>query len=349
MPKLTFSVRPALLLGLLLTACTGTPNDDLVPVRLIVADAGGLRVVTTGATPGLSAPVAGTQGALVVRTLSGGQQVAVLFPDRVEVRDAQQDSLPVVRTLPTPTDFTLPTPAPLAPCYTRMGIDAGRTRLALLSACSNQTQAAAFINTRTGVAWSQTLPAPGSDPAYTFVALTGPEGSEQLTAVRRAPSGNTEVLRADRDNAFGAVAFTTGPLNDAAVFLGRVYAASIVDPLGVREIEATKLGAPLNGIQSRSDRLYSDANLLISYDDSAKTLTFTDSGNRKAVAINTYSVPDVTVAPDGFAYALTDYGSGANTITRYDTVLGLNGRPFDPTSLVGGLQGARSITWSVAQ
>lgn len=329
-----------LLLSLTLTACTGTIEEPL-PVRLVVADATGLRTVGTTLSPNASAAVAGTQGALVVRTLAGGQQVAVLFPDRVEVRDARQDNLPLVQTLPRPAGLD-------TPCYTKMNVDAGRTRLALLSSCPNtQTPVAAFINTRNGVAWSQVIPAPNVDPNFTFVVLTGPEGSEQLTALRRTIGGGTEVLRADRNTTFQQNgAFTTGALNDAAVFLGRVYAASNVDPLGVLEVEGGKLGARLNDIQNRSDRLFSDARLLISYDDAAKSLTFSDGG-RKAVVVNSQTVPDVTVAPDGFAYALTDAGSGANAITRYDTVQGLTGRPFDSTGLGVTLQAARSITWTV--
>lgn len=337
--------RPLLIaLGLALSACTGTPEGS-VPVRLVVLESpqnapADLRVIDPGDVSGglkEGPPLAAGQGAIGVQTLAGVNRLAVVYPDHVDVVQVTDNGSPDGSGLDLQKLSTLPTPqrtsdgATLKPCYSSVRGDDSRTLLVLLSACAGQAQQVVVLNTSSTdptASWWRDLPAPYQDPAQTFVAVNG--GS--VTVARPNPAAGFDVFRDARNDTPGLTLplrynVPTTLIRDLANYKGLVYAAT---DAGVFPVNDGALGAAF--LTPRANHLFSDGDLLASWNDTPQLIFARNSQNNAANPLYAYDVRGMAAPPDGYAYVLSGTG-----ITRYDVLVGLsspnNPNQFNPFTL----------------
>ena len=327
-PNIRLFLKPtilALLAPLLLAACTGT-TEPQPSARLGLINAGGaeLRVVT----PGEAALVQPVSGAVDLEVLPGGSRLLIAFKDRAELRDASLGSV-----------TALPTPAGVTPCYVRLRASPARDRIAALSDCGQGAAQQLVVYRSDGsLAFVATLPPPSptSSDLSRFAVTTG----QAVWLARPATGGGSELIRADEN---GVQVVTNPPLNanvsDLAMRGSSLYAAT---DSGVREVSLSDGSLSQNvALNTGANRLYGSDRLLGAWLSGAgsQALTIWD-GTRSGAASYPSDLRDLSFAPDGHAYALT-----GSTLTRLDTVTGLNQNGWQSSEVASGLNDARAVTW----
>ena len=335
MPRITFL---ALLLPVLLAACTGTTEGGVI-IRLAVLSG-------TGAGANLSAVDVGTAGtklstsvpgAVDIETLPGGNQIAVLYGDHLELRDANFAN---TVTLPVPTTggFT--------PCFVKLETSIARDRLAALSDCGGGAlQQVAVWRSDGTLSFSATLGAPTPvDPLDTHIAVQG----DTLWAAHPAVGLGSELLQVTRNidgTSTLAPAIATPNLYDLAFYNSVLYAATgngvqsltqsgVLTPLPVGTPGASQLGT-LNSSLYTSDRL------LASWYDSGSAPLQVWNGSQIGIPAYYTGLRDVTFAPDATLYTLN-----AATLTQYDTTFGLVGNGWRAVDLAS-FADPRAVTWLI--
>lgn len=351
----------ALLTGLL-SACTGLVEENVSGTRLAVLNGGGtslgyldlkdLKASDKPRPTSLQGPVA-VEGGVDLATLSGGRSLALTRAVGIEQRGVD---------LNDPQPFAPLTPTP---CLTQTAQSAARDRLLTLSQCvANGPQTLALYRADRSLVWTTTLsvtpPIPETDTPPTRLAVRGDTGIVSRAALR----GGSEV-----------VVVTTRPLNDpiqdGTPLVGNPQPSASIRDLapsgdliyaatdsGVRPLLATGVPDTQNAVAAfggtRVDRLWAGISgtrtLLAAWRDNALSGTGSEplrlwDGTRTTPAptIDNFSnLRDVTLDLSGGLYALTP-----GTLTRYDTVLGLNQNNWSPALLLGNLNDARSVTWLV--
>ena len=317
----------ALLAPLLLVACTGT-TEPQPSARLGVVNAGGaeLRVVTPGAA---DLPLA-VGGAVDLEVLPGGSRLLIAFADHIELRDASLGGL-----------VTLPTPAGVTPCYVRLRASPARDRVAALSDCGQGAAQQLVVYRSDGsLAFVATLPPPS--PTRSDLSRFTVTGGQAVWLARPATGGGSELIRADEN---GVQVVTNPPLNanvsDLAMRGGSLYAAT---DSGVREVSLQDGSLSQTvALATVANRLYGSDRLLGAWLSGAgsQALIIWD-GTRSGAAFFTSDLRDLSFAPDGNAYALT-----SSTLTRLDTVTGLNQSGWQSSEVGSGLNDARAVTWLI--
>ncbi|MBI0445388.1 hypothetical protein [Deinococcus sp. DB0503] len=365
-PRLTF----LLLLPGFMAACTGT-DEGTLPTRLAVLTDGGatLRSATTGSgtvTPPTEVSV-GVDGGVSLETLPGAKRVALTRRAAIESRDANfADVQPFA-----PTGFA-------TTCLIASVMNAPRDRLLTLSQCPNGPQQLALYRVGTDstngtLVWTALLPvftppANTSDVPPIRLALT----RENVTNVgvvdigvvaRPALAGGSEVIRVAPEAVGNTTAVASTPVPTPAIrdlapaANGVIYAAT---DTGIQPLSGT--GVP-NGAatltafgKTRFDRLWTSAssgtsgNLFAAWRDTALSGNSSEplrlwNGTAGSSAVTVAYIPelrDVTIALDGYLYALT-----RTALTRYDTVRGFQQGYWSPENLLSGLKDARAVAWLV--
>ncbi|WP_161881409.1 hypothetical protein [Deinococcus alpinitundrae] len=326
---LTLGLLPALL-----SACTGT-TEDAVTIRLaVLAGTGGaatLSAVDVGKVdPQLSVSV---PGALDLETLPGGVGLALLYGDHLEVRNP---NLGAPSTWPNPAD-----PA-FKPCYVKLEASVARDRLAALSDCgSGALQQVVVWRSDGSIAMSATLPAPTpSTPLQTRLAVQG----DVVWAVHPAVGGGSELIRVLR-NTDGSSSLSTPvtlpTVNDLAFYRNVVYAAT---ETGVQTLSDTGTLTALPAaaqLGSAASRLYTNDRLLASWRSTASNPLLIWNGSTTGVPAYFNDLRDLTYAPDGTLYALSDA-----TLSQYDSAYGLAGNGWRGTNLAN-FNNPRAVTWLI--
>lgn len=345
----------ALLLALssLLFACTGT-EENAPALRLAVITDGGatLRTVTpnddASATPVTDNQTLTIAGGVSVDTLPSGNRLALTLAAGIQSLDANLGSAAPFAALP----FT-------ATCLTHTATSAARDRLLTLSECVGGPQELALYRADGTLVWTARLPtflppAPGLDNPPIRLAVRGDVG----VVTRPRVGGGSETLRAAQDKVGDVVAVVSDPLptpaiRDLAPYGNDILAAT---DTGIQTLKATGEpdGVALSAFDAgRYDRLWtgsaSSARLLAAWRSNILSTTASeplwlwDGAKTKAVIV-AYQIDlrDVSLALDGNLYALT-----ATSLTRYDTVFGLQQGNWRPRTLLGTLNDARSVTWVV--
>lgn len=342
-----------LILPLLLAACTGT-EDVTSTLRLAVLTDGGalLRAVTpaadTSATPVTDNGSAALTGGVSLDTLPSGRRLALTGAGGIESRNTD---------LADPQPFAAPGFTPV--CLIQTAASAARDRLLTLSACPNGAQQLALYRENGTLVWTATLPpylppSPGSDTPPIRLAVLGDVG----LVARPRVGGGSEVMRAAQTSAGAARAEVSTPLPTPALRDLAPYAAGVVAATdsGVQRLKASGEPDAATTIaafgQGRFDRLWSGAAgtrpLLAAWrsdqpSGSAQPLLVWDGAATGAATVESLrDLRDLTLAPDGFLYALT-----GTALTRYDTVYGLGQGNWRPRTLLTGLNDARALTWLV--
>ena len=320
----------ALLPALLLAACTGT-TEPQATARLGLVNAGGaeLRTVTPGLTSSdVSQPV---NGAVDMEVLPGGSQLMVAFRDHIELRNASLGSA-----------STLSTPVGVTPCYVRLRASSARDRFAALSDCGSGAAEQLVVYRSDGsLAFFATLPPP--TPSSSDLSRFAVTADQAVWLARPATGGGSELIRTD---ATGVKVVTNPPLSavvyDLAMLGSVLYAAT---DSGVRQVNLADATLSQSvALPGAANRLYGSDRLLGAWLSGAgsQALTIWD-GTRSGAAAFPNDLRDLTFAPDGNAYALT-----GSTLTRLDTVLGLNQGNWQATDVATGLNDARAVTWLTA-
>lgn len=337
----------ALGLILALVACTGTPDDQLAE-RLVIAE-GATTLRTVPLADDTAAPIVSTPATTVfgLGTLGGATRVAVLFADRVEIRDA---NLNVLRSLTVntfiPATTSLPANAPK--CFTKLRVSESGARIAALYSCQSDPgnvndqptspQRLALFNDAGDLLWARDLPG-----AYTYSAarthLAVLNDSENTVIVARPSSvvlGGTDILRFNRNNSTAAnpASFITDPasftlyrvppfspsldtnvqqqpVRDLAVAKGVVYAATAN---GVQSVPLTAGGALGTAVISGgASRVFSgqQGQFLAGWNADSSVLAVTDFTNSQRFT-GVANLGDVTFS-DAYMYVLN-----ADNITRYE-------------------------------
>lgn len=357
MKRSALPILTLLSLPLLLAACTGT-EETTSTLRLALITEGGalLRTVTPG-DDGSAAPITengsvaltgALAGGVTLDTLPSGRRLALTRAGGVESRDVD---------LADPQPFSAPGFTPL--CLIQTATSATRDRLLTLSACPNGPQQLALYRESGTLVWTATLPtflppSPGTDTPPIRLAVLGDVG----LVARPLVGGGSEVMRAAQTSTGATTAEISTPLPTPAIRDLAPYAAGIVAATdsGVQRLKAsgepdaaTTIGAFGQG---RFDRLWSGVagsrSLLAAWrsdqpSGSAQPLQVWDGAATSAATVESLrDLRDLTLAPDGFLYALT-----GTALTRYDTVFGLSQGNWRPRSLLTSLQGARALAWLV--
>jgi hypothetical protein len=338
---LTFNTRlaaPLLTAGLLsalLSACTGTTEEDAVTLRLAVLSGSGaaatLSAVDAGSAPSLNTSVA---NAVDLESLGGGTSLAVLYPDRVELRDASF-AAPKAQANPSDPSFR--------PCYVNLEASASRDRLAALSDCGGGAlQQVAVWRPDGSLAFSATLPGPTpTTPLQTRIAVSG----DTLWAVHPAVGGGSELIRVIRNSDGSASVSTpiaTPTINDLTFYRGVAYAAT---DSGLRTLnEAGALGAvpdtskPPTGAASR---LWADDRLLGAWASGSNTPLSVWNGVKSGLVANFSELRDLVFAPNGTLYTLS-----GTTLTQYDSAFGLADSGWRGKDL-SAFNDPKAVTWLI--
>ena len=328
----------AFLLPALLAACTGTTEGGVI-IRLAVlsgsGDAASLSAVDVG-TPGTRLPTS-VPGAVDIETLPGGNQIAVLYGDHLELRDANFAST-----------TALPNPAAggFRPCFVKLEASTARDRLAALSDCGGGAlQQVAVWRSDGTLSFSATLGAPTpADPQDTHIAVQG----DILWAAHPAVGLGSELLQVTRNidgTSFLAPAIPTANLYDLAYYNNALYAATdngvqsltssgVLTPLPVGTPGAAQLGT-LNSSLYTSDRL------LASWYDTGSAPLQLWNGSQVGIPAYFTDLRDVTFAPDATVYTLN-----AGTLTQYDSTFGLAGNGWRANDLAS-FNNPRAVTWLI--
>ena len=341
-----------LALPLLLAACTGT-EETSAPLRLVLLTDGGsvLRAVTPSGGSGSAVTVTedareSVTGGVNVTTPTGGQRVTLTRAAGTESRAAD---LSDPRAYPDPAD----TPR----CTVRAAQNAARDRLLILSDCGGVQNLAMYQNA--ALQWTAALPtalqpAPGSDTPPTRVAVQGDLG----VVARARLGGGSEVLRAAPASTGDTVAEVSPPvaapaIRDLANYGGQLIAAT---DSGIQKLASSGVPDSTTTFSAfgnvRYDRLWSGTgsqNLLAAWRDNALSGAFSEplrlwNGQSAAAATieNVTDLRDLTIAPDGYLYALS-----AGSLRRHDTLPGLQSGNWRSATLPTAINDARSVTWVV--
>lgn len=324
----------ACLLSALLSACTGT-TDGAVVLRLAVlsgvGDGANLSAVDVGSPASLVTPV---PNALDLESLSGGAALAVLYPDRLETRDASFGK-PEARANPADPSFK--------PCYVNLEASALRDRLAALSDCGGGAlQQVAVWRADGSLAFSATLPGPTpTTPLQTRLAVLG----DTLWAVHPAVGGGSELIRVIRNSDGSASVSTpvgTSTINDLTFYRGAAYTAT---DSGLRLLDET--GA-LTAVPDASKppggaavRLYADDRLLGAWADGSFSALNVWNGAKTSSPASFSDLRDLSFAPDGTLYTLS-----GNVLTQYDSAFGLADSGWRGKDL-SSFNDPRAVTWLV--
>ncbi|WP_293909311.1 hypothetical protein [Deinococcus sp.] len=324
----------ACLLTALLSACTGT-TEDAVVLRLAVlsgvGDGAVLSAVDVGSPASLVTPV---PKALDLESLSGGTALAVLYPDKLETRDATFGK-PETRANPADPGFK--------PCYVNLEASALRDRLAALSDCGGGAlQQVAVWRSDGSLAFSATLPGPTpTSPEQTHIAVLG----DTLWAVHPAVGGGSELIRVIRssDGSAGVSTPTLTPtINDLTFYRGTGYAAT---DSGLRTLsEAGVLTAvpdtskPPGGALTR---LYADDRLLGAWAGGSYSALNIWNGAKTSSPTSFSDLRDLVFAPDGTLYTLS-----GNVLSQYDSAFGLADSGWRGKDL-SSFTDPRAVTWLV--
>lgn len=340
----------------LLAACTGT-EEVATPINLVIADGNAsLRVTRLGtqATPTDVRPAGGRVTDLA--TLEGGRRLAVVFPDRVELRDP--DGVTVAATLPSP-GFTR--------CYREVNVNADGTRFVLFSDPSG-SEGGALGCDQTGIPFQRvavyrsngdflggaTLPSPNAPTADVHVVLAGNvvQVARQTTFNQvefRAydPDGPDANLDLDERNPANPVT-VNGTIRDLTAQGERIF-ASMSD--GVRPVIPTGLGDVLlplpAGDANGFERVWAHARLglLAAWNQETSLLILRNNAGTTAQVTGIGTLRDLVFTPDGYLYIVQ-----AGNVTRLDVArfsgggaLNVNDRPTVST----GVQDARSAAYTV--
>ncbi|PTA67110.1 hypothetical protein [Deinococcus arcticus] len=349
--------RLLLTLGLLtagtLTACTGT-EETTPPLRLVVLEGAAtlraLNLTTSAAaaaptvTPG---PTAAVTGGLSVHPTADARQFLLV---RTEAAERRTPDLAVSTTFPAP-GFT-----PV--CFTRAAQNPGLDRLLVLSDCSGAQRLSLYQDAR--LVWQTPLPlflapTPGVATPPVRLAVQGEVG----VVARPRLGGGSEVLRVAVPVG-GAAPQVSEPQPSAAIYDLAAYGSDLLaaTDTGVQRLNAAGLPDPATTISAlgtaRYDRLWTGApgRLLAAWRSDVGTglgpqplrvWNGTSTEANSAATVATFSdLRDLTFTPDGFLYTLT-----ASTLTRLDTLRGLQSGAWNPVTLPGPFNDARSLTWVV--
>ncbi|PYE54205.1 hypothetical protein [Deinococcus yavapaiensis] len=289
-------------LPLLLAACTGTV-EELPSIRLVIADgARTLRSVNSQSPSTSPVTVTTTSDVVGLTSAQSGTRVAVAFPDRVELRDA---NLVVASTIAAPSGFT--------PCFSGLRGDENGSRLALLSSCTNNTQQNVLLYSPNGdLIFNQQLPLPSYDPSTIRFDVS----ADAVFLARPTISGGGEVLRV---TATGTTTLLTtpSPIEDLVVRGATVFVSTSgsVTPINAAA-SPPALGTPLLTLDA--ERLFSNGNLLVAFDadTSNGTVSVTNDGAVTARVPFTPALQDATVAPDSYLYLLQRTGLARVDVVR---------------------------------
>ncbi len=322
------------LLPALLSACTGT-TEDAVVIRLAVlfgvGPAATLRAVDVGQSA--AAPSVSVPGAVDLETLPGGSSLAVLYGDHLETRGVQLGN-PVVRANPGGDAFK--------PCYVKLEASVARDRLAALSDCGGGALQQVVVWRSDGsVSLSATLPAPTpSTPLQTRLAVQG----DTVWAVHPAVGSGSELIVVNR-NSDGSSSLSapigTPIINDLAFYKGAVYAAT---ESGVKTLSA---GGVLTALPSttqlgaNASRLYSSDRLLGAWASNFSAPLLIWNGALTGVPAYFSDLRDLTYAPDGTLYTLSD-----TALTQFDSAYGLAGSGWRNKDLAA-FSDPRAVTWLI--
>lgn len=332
MRRLTYLLTLGLLPALL-SACTGT-TEDAVTIRLAVLSGTGSAAVLSAVDVGKADPQLSVSvpGAVDLEALPGGVGLALLYGDHLEVRSP---NLASPSTWPNPSD-----PA-FKPCYVKLEASVARDRLAALSDCgTGALQQVVVWRSDGSVSVSASLPAPTpSTPLQTRLALQG----DVVWAVHPAVGGGSELIRILR-NIDGSSSLSTPitlpTVNDLAFYKGAVYAAT---ETGVQTLSSAGALAALPAaaqLGSAASRLYSNDRLLGSWRSTSAPLTIWN-GTTAGVPAYFSDLRDLTYAPDGTLYALSDI-----TLSQYDSAYGLTGNGWRGANLAN-FNNPRAVTWLI--
>ncbi|WP_420595245.1 hypothetical protein [Deinococcus sp.] len=342
MPSLfPFSLRRTLLAALalpaLLTACTGTTEDEQVKIRVAIltgaGDAAFLTPVDVGGVIGDQVPV---KGAVDIQTVQGGNQIAVLFGNHLEFRDAN---------LANPT-APLPNPAApgFKPCYVKLEASTALDRFAALSDCGGGAlQQVAVWRSDGTLAFSATLTAPTpTEPLDTHIAVQG----DTFWAVHPAIGGGSELLVVTRNSDGSstlAPSVLTPNIYGLVFYRGAVYVAT---DTGVQTLAASGTLTALPGetqLATVNTDLYASTNLLaVWYDDNGNSNALRIWNATKTGSPNLFTdLRDLTFAPDGTFYVLN-----AASMIQYDSSFGLADTGWREANLANVVD-PRAVTWLI--
>lgn len=344
MPRFPHLAPPLLLLSLL-TACTGT-EETLLSVRLNVLTDGGSTLRALSAT-GAALSTVPVTGGVQVEALPSPRRFLLVRTGAAETR-APDGSDPQA----------YPAPGFTPVCLTQAAQNVTRDRLLLLSDCSGTQRVALYRETT--LVWSALLPTflppmQGSDTPPIRLAVQGDVG----IITRPRLSGGSEVLRVAVPAGASTPVVST-PLGIPAVYDLAPYGADILaaTDTGVQRLRTTGEPDPaaiLNALgTTRYDRLWtsgSPQNLLAAWRSNRLAGTasrplrvwngVSSTLNSAPTVAEVSDLRDVTFPPDGFLYTLQ-----GNSLIRYNTLSGLQGGGWAPTTLQT-LTNPISLTWTV--
>ncbi|MEW6421871.1 MAG: hypothetical protein AB1511_09130, partial [Deinococcota bacterium] len=260
-----------------------------------------------------------------------------------------------------------------ATCLTATVMNAQRDRLLTLSQCPNGPQQLALYRPDGTLVWTALLPvftppANTSDVPPIRLALT----RENVTNVgvvdigvvaRPALAGGSEVIRVAPGAVGNPTAVASTPVPTPAIrdlapaATGVIYAATDTGIQPLSETGVPNAAATLTAFgKTRFDRLWTSAssgangNQVAAWRDTALSGNSSEplrlwNGTTGSSAVTVASIAelrDVTLALDGYLYALT-----RTDLTRYDTVRGFQQNAWSPESLLSGLNDARAVAWLV--
>ncbi|GAA4008309.1 hypothetical protein GCM10022631_20450 [Deinococcus rubellus] len=326
---LTLSLLPALL-----AACTGT-TEDAVTIRLAVLSGTGSAAMISAVDVGQPDPQlsASVPGAVDLEALPGGTGLALLYGDHLEVRTPN---------LAAPTNWPNPSDLAFKPCYVKLEASVARDRLAALSDCGNGALQQVVVWRSDGsVSMSASLPAPTpSTPLQTQLAVQG----DVVWAVHPAVGGGSELIRVLR-NIDGSSSLSTPitlpTINDLAFYKGAVYVAT---ETGVQTLSDTGTLTALPAaaqLGSAASSLYTNDRLLGSWRSTSSAPLLIWNGTTTGVPAYFSDLRDLTYAPDGTLYALSD-----TTLSQYDSAYGLAGSGWRGANLAS-FNNPRAVTWLI--
>ncbi|MFC4427710.1 hypothetical protein [Deinococcus navajonensis] len=347
------SALSALVLPLLLAACTGT-EDTTPTLTLALLTNGGttLRTLTpaedTAASPLTDVASQTVSGGVSLDTLPSGRRFALTLTGGLESRDAKLNAAAFGAL-------------PFTPCLRQTATSAARDRLLTLSECEGGPQRLALYRDDGTLIWTALLPTflpvmdPDAPPTRLAVIRDALEGRDVAVVTRPRLGGGSEVLRAAPLRTGDPVAEVSVPLPVAAVRDLAPYGSQILAATdsGVQPLRTTGEPDAAAAIKAfgteRYDRLWTGTagsrTLVAAWAHNTAAsgpLLLWDGARATAATVTSFvsDLRDVTITPDGLLYTLT-----ATTLTRYDTVYGLAQGNWRTRTVLSTLNDARSVTW----
>ncbi|MFC4638970.1 hypothetical protein [Deinococcus hohokamensis] len=343
----------ALVLPLLLAACTGTEEATPTLTLALLTDGGAtLRTLVPGddtsARPFTDVASKSVIGGVSVDTLPSGRRFALTLTGGIESRDAQLNAVAFAAL-------------PFTPCLRQTATSAARDRLLTLSECEGGPQRLALYREDGTLVWTALLPTflpvmdPDAPPIRMAVIRDTLEGRDVAVVTRPRLGGGSEVLRAAPLNTGDAVAEVSVPLpvpavRDLAPYGSQILAAT---DSGVQPLKTTGEPDAAAAIKAfgtdRYDRLWTGTagsrTLVAAWAHNTTAtgpLLLWDGVRATAATVTSFvsDLRDVTITPDGLLYTLS-----GTALTRYDTVYGLAQGNWRARTVLDTLNDARSVTW----